>query len=80
MNTSHLHRALNEGKLDTYIESLSDEVKKQLIDKLKWELVNYKCFCRNYSAENRKEYSTPYIEKREKLKTALNESLGEQLV
>jgi len=71
LNTSKLHRAMNEGKLAPFIEKLSDSEVRQLVDALKWEIINYKKSSKNYSKEKHEEYSVPYLEKREFLKSEL---------
>ena len=75
MNTSKLHRALNEGRLDIFVRSLSELEKKRLISVLKWEIISYKDFCKNYSPEKYEEYAVPYFKKREGLKKALEDAL-----
>ena len=76
MNTFGLHKALKDGNLNDVIKDLSENDKRQLIDSLKWEIVNYNRACLNYSEDKRRRHSTPYLERREILKKKLEDSMG----
>jgi len=64
MNTSRLFKAELEGKLDKFLDDLTEQQTKLLIQQFRDELKNYENVTKNYSDEKFQKFSVPHMAKR----------------